>query len=297
MNATTSQASERVEQRVTLRQWVARATCSLHTAGVRDARVAAEWLALEALGVDRAALYVRLDDCLPPTVAARLEAWLRRCAAREPVAYVVGRREFWSREFLVTPAVLVPRPESELLIEEALRRFPRARQGTPVCAGDIGTGSGCLAVTLACEWPGATVIASDISGPALAVARANAERHGVASRVHLLAACSLQAFAAESFDLLVANPPYLSTAELEGAEPELRFEPRAALDGGRDGLAVIRDLIADAGRVLRPGGWLLMEIGGTQREAVVNLLRQAGAREWWIRHDLAGWPRLAAGRW
>ncbi len=281
----------------TVRAWLAQATQTLTTAGVREARVAAEWLVLSALEIDRAALYTRLDETLSPGVAARLHSWLRRCAAREPVAYVVGRREFWSREFVVTPAVLVPRPETEHLIEAALACFPEAQRGSPIHACDVGTGSGCLAVTLACEWPGAVVVATDVSAAALSIARLNALRHGVAERMRFVRTGACQALPSKSFDVMLANPPYLSSAELDDAEPELHWEPRVALDGGADGLAVTRLLIAEAPRVLRPGGWFIVEVGAGQAATVVGLIERTGARQCWVRPDLAGWPRVVAARW
>ncbi|GBD26972.1 Release factor glutamine methyltransferase [bacterium HR30] len=281
----------------TVRAWLTEATRVLASAGVRDARVAAEWLALSALEIDRAALYARLGEALPPRAAARLDAWLQRCVAREPVAYVIGRREFWSREFVVTRAVLIPRPETEHLIEAALECFPDGHRGRRLQVCDVGTGSGCLGVTLACEWPAAVVLATDVSAAALAVARVNAQRHGVAARMHWVRTVALQGLADEGFDLLVANPPYLSWAELREAEPELEWEPRVALDGGEDGLAVIRLLVADAPRVLRPSGWFLLEVGAGQAEAVLRLVQHAGARQWFLRQDLAGWPRVVAAQW
>lgn len=297
MSELVAEAAAAVQSAASIRAWLLAAARLLHRAGVQDARVAAEWLMLAALDIDRAALYARLAEPLSPATRSQLDAWLQRCAAREPVAYVVGQREFWSRDFLVTHAVLVPRPETEHLIETALDCLPKAQRGARVNVCDVGTGCGCLAVSLACEWPGAEVMATDVSAAALAVARANARRHGVAERVRFVRTSVLEAFAPRSFDLIVSNPPYLSSAELEVAEPELSWEPRVALDGGADGLEILRALAADAQRVLRPGGWLVVEVGAAQAATVEQLVRQAGARQCFSRRDLAGWVRVVAARW
>lgn len=294
-------AAERARQTLqpsalTLRNWVAVATELLDDAGVRDARIAAEWLAMAALGITRAELYARLGEALPATARARLSAWLDRARAREPVAYVVGEREFWSRSFTVTPAVLVPRPETEHVVEAALDCFPEARAGEPVHVCDVGTGSGCIAVSLACEWPRARVLATDVSLPALEVARWNAHRHGVLNRVHVVCSSALEALQPASLDLVVANPPYLTTEEWKHAQPELRWEPRLALDGGADGLEVVRSIVAGARRVLRPGGWLILEVGATQAPEVEAWLREATMQTVFARTDLAGWPRVVGAR-
>ncbi|GIW43570.1 MAG: release factor glutamine methyltransferase [Candidatus Binatia bacterium] len=281
---------------LTLRNWLAAATALLDNVGVRDARIAAEWLAMAALGMDRAGLYARLGETLSVEAAARLSVWLDRCRAREPVAYIVGEREFWSRAFTITPAVLVPRPETEHVVEAAVDCFPEGRTGEAVRVCDVGTGSGCIAVSLACEWPRAFVLATDVSLPALRVARRNAQRHGVVDRMYFVCSHALDGLSPASLDLVVANPPYLTTEEWNRAEPELRWEPRLALDGGADGLDVVRAIVEGARRALRPGGWLILEVGATQAQRVEALLREAGMERGFVRHDLAGWPRVIAAR-
>jgi release factor glutamine methyltransferase len=282
---------------ITLREWLIDASAALLRAGVSDAHVAAECLLMAALGYDRAQLFARLGATLPPELLPQLDGWLQRCLAREPLAYVLGEREFWSRTFVVSPAVLVPRPETEHLVEVALACFPEAARGATIRACDVGTGSGCLAATLAAEWPAAEVVATDVSAEALAVARENARRLGVAERVHFMLADGLGAFLPQSFDLVISNPPYLSETDWAHAEPELAYEPRVALDGGPDGLAVIRRIVAAAPRVLRRGGWLVLEMGSSQGDAVQELARQARAQHLFVQNDLAGWPRVVAARW
>jgi release factor glutamine methyltransferase len=231
------------------------------------AAVDAEVLARAAAGWDRAAYLARRDEPASGTVATRFEAFVRRREAREPVAYILGTREFWGLDFLVTPAVLIPRPETEFIVEAALARLTdRARRWR---IGDVGTGSGCLAVALAVELPHAQVTAIDISPEALEVAHANAGRHGVADRV-TFARTSLLDGVDGPFDLIVANPPYVPRALRPGLSPDVRdHEPDAALyGGGDDGLDEIRALLAQAPSRLAPDGWLQMEFGFAQGDAV-----------------------------
>jgi release factor glutamine methyltransferase len=249
---------------------LAAAVARLAAAGVTEARANAEVLLAYALGTTRAGLVVAARRPLGGGPAARYEALVARAAAREPVQYVVGEREFWSMPIAVDPRVLIPRPVTELLVETVLRVAPRARR---VC--DVGTGSGAIAAALACELPAAAVWACDRDGGALAVARANLARH--APRVALVCADLVSAFRPGAFDLLVANLPYVADTELPTLEPEVRdHEPRLALAGGADGLAVVRRLIAAAPVALAPGGWLVMESGRGQAPGVRAALADAG---------------------
>jgi release factor glutamine methyltransferase len=227
---------------------------------------------------------------VPPAAAVRLDGLVARRLAREPVFQVVGRREFWSLDLQVDRRVLCPRPESELLVEAALGLVPAAGRVL-----DCGTGSGALAAALARELPGAQVVASDRSADALAVATANLTR--LAPRVAIVRGDWLTAFRANVFDVVVANPPYVEQAALARLAPEVRdWEPRAALDGGPDGLAAIRALLATAPRVLRAGGWLVMELGAGQSPEARRLAGRAPWAASEIRSDAAGIDRVLVAR-
>jgi release factor glutamine methyltransferase len=270
---------------------LASAVARLRSAGVAEPEADAQVLLAHALATSRAEVIAAARDPLGPAAAVRLEALLSRRAAREPVAYVVGVREFWSLPLAVDRRVLIPRPETELLVETALRRAPHARRVL-----DVGTGSGAVAAALARELPRATVWASDCSLGALAVARGNCARHALGIR--LLASDLLAAVRGRSTDLVVSNPPYVSEPDLAAVAPEVReFEPREALAAGVDGLAVLRRLVADGARVLVPGGWLLVEIGAGQATMVQRLFEATGCyTETVIEHDHAGIPRVVGAR-
>lgn len=267
----------------------------LRKAGVGEAEANAELLLLHALGLSKAEL---LRDLREPFPAERLERWerlLARKAAGEPVQYIVGGQHFFGRWFEVTPAVLIPRPETELLAEAVLNEASRWEDASSLAVLDVGTGSGALAVTLAAERPGWRVTASDLSPDALAVARGNAERHGVAGRMAFVLGDLLEPFVAAgaAADVLVSNPPYIPSADIAGLQREVRdFEPRLALDGGADGLAPYRRM-AEQLRLLpalpRLVAW---EVGAGQASDVAGLLRQAAAwREIRFVRDYAGIDR------
>jgi len=361
---------------------LAEATAALRAAGVPTPRLDAEILLAEACGFDRTALYASLREPVPAAAAPRFRDLLVRRLRREPVAYLIGRQEFWSLDFAVTPDVLIPRPETELLVEVALaavcsrrangwtlsgevvsrgdavatsesdrgpginsraeslrsplkgtptslsavgfsrlgttepgKSFPGVGDGTPALrswtharkegAGqednplalcDVGTGSGCIAVALARALPQAEVWALDVSARALAVAETNARRHGVAERIRFVESDLFAAVAGWRFDMVVSNPPYLSEDDRCDLQPEVGYEPRVALDGGRSGLEVIRRFLAGARSALREDGCLLMEIGATQAADVAALARRAGFGELSVRPDAAGLPRVVAGR-
>ena len=275
------------------------ATTRLEAAGFSpaDARVDARVLARHAFGLDEAGLIVRELDGPPTNGFARYVSLVARRASHEPVAYILGSREFYGREFEVTPAVLIPRPETELIVELALARFPDRR--APLEIVDVGTGSGCLAVTLALEFERALVVATDVSAEALEVASRNARRHGVASRVafHQVSLVT----SADKADLVVSNPPYVPIGQRHALPADVRdFEPHVALFSGADGLAIIRSLVrhvADAGVLARGTGWLLFEIGVGQADAVRRLLDEDGRYEdVTLADDLQGIPRTACAR-
>lgn len=249
----------------------------------------AEWLARHALRLDRASLLSCLRDEWPSTVPrAALDALVARRTAREPMAYIIGNQEFFGRDFEVGPGVLIPRPETELLAEEALRRLDPDR---PCRVLDIGTGSGCLAVTLACERPLAQVSATDVSEDALLIAVRNAARHQATVAWHH---GTLLADAPGPWDLIVSNPPYIAERDRATLMAEVvRYEPAQALFSGPEGLDVIAGLIACAPEALVVGGTLLMEIGAGQEAAVAALVDRAPSlRLEAIRPDLQGIPRI-----
>ena len=234
--------------------------------GIAQPRTDAEVLLAHVLKMERIQLYLRYDQPLQPRELTEYREAVRRRAAREPVQYITGRQEFWSLELEVTPAVLIPRPETEILVAKALALLDQRGAVAPWVL-DLGTGSGAIAVALTHEHPALRVIATDVCMTALAVARRNAERHGVADRIQLVAMDLGSAFspARASFDVIVSNPPYIASSEIPGLAAEIRnFEPRNALEGGSQGLAVIYRIVDQAYQHLRPSGSLLVEIGQDQ---------------------------------
>jgi release factor glutamine methyltransferase len=278
---------------VKLAQALHEATEALRAAGIEDAAwLEAEVLLRHALDLDRAHLYARLQEDLSSGDQAVFHSLLARRLAHEPTAYIVGQREFYGLDLETTPAALIPRPETELLVEEALSR---ACGREPLLIVDVGTGNGAIAVALAVHLPQAVLVAIDLSRDALSLAVRNARRHAVESRVSFLQA-DLLAPLAQAADLIVANLPYVRSADWEGLPPEIReHEPRAALDGGPDGLREIERLLGQAPPYLRPGGSLLVEVGPPQAAPALALARRcfpdAAAR---ILPDAAGLDRLLA---
>ena len=269
--------------------------------------LAAELLLMHALGRDRTWLYTHPEEVLEPAGSEKYFALIARRAAGEPTQYLTGKQEFGGLEFEVTPAVLIPRPETEHVMEVALARLgPRGLKihmdtGLPrerLRIADVGTGSGCLAISLAYELPHAEVFATDISAPALEVAHRNATRHAVADRIHFLQSDLLEALRPESrsFDLIVSNPPYVGRNESAELQREVRdHEPAAALFAGPTGVEIYARLIEEAGKLLRPGGMLVLELGYNSAEHVRAILAE---QKCWANvsftNDLAGIPRVAA---
>lgn len=248
---------------------------ALATVGVPSPRLDTEVLLAHVLGWNRARLYARPEHPLTRAQRDAFFSTVRRRTRHEPVPYIVGHREFYRLDFLVDRRVLIPRPETELLVAKALENAVRQEpgKGQPLLA-DAGTGSGIVAISLAVNLPRATVYATDTSPDALAVAAANAARHGVASRVHLLQGDLLQPVP-ERVHIITANLPYIPTGRLPGLAPDVvEYEPLTALDGGPDGLALIRRLLAEAGDRLLPGGAILLEIDAEQGAKVVALGQQ-----------------------
>jgi len=245
---------------------------------------------MHVLGRDRAYLLTHPETILSPEQAALYEEWLSRRARHEPVQYIIGEQEFFGLKFRVTPDVLIPRPETEHLVEGALACIER--ESTPRIA-DIGTGSGAIAVALAHALPNAQVTALDNSPAALAVARGNAGMHGVGERIRFIESDLLTAVHGEHFDMIVSNPPYVAAGE--ELEAQVRdYEPPSALFAGEDGLDIYRRLIPQAFAALKPGGWLLLEIGYGQRDALAQLLSQWTSLSFIA--DLQGIPRVACAQ-
>lgn len=252
-----------------------------------ESRLEAELLMAKSLDRPRAWLYGHADEELPHAAAERLATLVQRRLAGEPVAYILGSREFFGRDFLVNPGVLIPRPETELVIELALQHLPRG----PCRLIDVGTGSGCIALTLAAERPAWEITAVDLSPAALAVCASNAQRLGL-ERVRRLESDLLGSVAGERFDAIVSNPPYVAAGDPHLARGDLRHEPACALSAGADGLAIIQRLIAQARETLEPGGWLIVEHGHDQGPAVAGLMARSGLAEIATHRDLAGIDRV-----
>lgn len=255
--------------------WLREATKSLLTAGVNEPRLDAELLLSRHLGLTRAALLAQPDRLLSSAEAETLAALLARRATREPLPYILGVREFFGLCFAVDPRVLIPRPETELLVERALWLASHMSLSGPLRIADVGTGSGCIAVALAVHLSHALIYATDVSAEALAVAQRNAAMQGVASRIRFLWG-DLLSPVPQSVHLIVANLPYIPAQEWETLPPEVgRFEPRSALDGGSDGLDLVRRLLTQAPSYLLSGGALLLEVGAGQGETVTRRARAA----------------------
>ncbi len=258
--------------------------------GVENARLEAEWLLSAALDLDRVGLYVNFEKPLLPEELTAFRGMIGRRAKREPLQYILGTQEFMGLEFRVTPAVLIPRHDTETLVLEAMSRAGSAKRVL-----DLGAGSGCIAVTLAKLLPTAQVTAVDCSAESLAIAAENAQRNNVT--VRFFTGSLFEPLAGERYDLIVSNPPYIPTADLAGLQPEVReYEPRGALDGGADGLDFYRLIIPAAPSYLVSGGRLMVEVGIGQAEAVQELFAAAGFTEIFIASDPGNVQRVVGGR-
>jgi len=261
----------------------------LSEAGVAEPRREAGSLLAHALSRDRSFVIAHAGDALNDSEGGAFRSLIARRAGGEPLQYITGQQEFFKLDFEVTPAVLIPRPETELIIEVALELLGDDPQ--PYFA-DIGTGSGCIAISILHELSAARAVATDVSTAALRVAQQNAERHGVADRLAVLESDCFSALdATRRFSLIASNPPYISDDELKSLQPEVNREPRAALAGGPDGLSVIRRLLLEAPQFLRPRGYFVFEIGFGQSEAVEHLIDRRAWHLLEIRTDLQKIPR------
>lgn len=265
-----------------------RATRLLRGAGIERPRAEARLLVAHALGRGPAELIAHRDEPLDDAAAALADALIARRASREPAAYILGRREFWGMDLRVSPATLIPRPESETLIEAAIAAFADRAAVRRIL--DLGTGSGCLLLAALLEFPGATGIGVESSPAALRVAEANAAALGLARRAAFTAGDWVAGITGR-FDLVLANPPYVACSDAASRVPELMHEPAAALFAGADGLAAYRAILPGLDSVLAPGGIAILELGAGQADAVSALADAAGLRPSGLRHDLAGIPR------
>lgn len=274
-----------------------RSTEYLAARGVEDARLDAERLAAHVLGVDRLRLYLDFERPLSEVELDALRKRVVRRGLREPLQQILGCQPFREITLRVTPDTLVPRPETEEVVDVALSELDRLSLPVPRVL-DLGTGTGCIAISVAVERPEARVTAVECSAPALAVARENAVSCGVAERLRLLSGDLFSPLAeGERFDLIVSNPPYLTPDEWRQAPPEVRdHEPKAALVGGDDGLACYRRMFGEAPQCLSPSGTVVVEIGATQGEAVAAIAREAGFRSVRVQQDLAGRDRVVVAR-
>ena len=299
--------------RSALKEGIAR----LRAANVPSHTLAAELLLMHALGRDRTWLYTHPEAVLDSAATEKYFALVARRASGEPTQYLTGKQEFWGLEFQVTPAVLIPRPETEHVVEVALERLgpcgikinlQTGEPSAPLRIADVGTGSGCLAVALAHELPHAEIFATDISEAALAVAKRNAARHGVANRIHFLHTNLLEEVLHESriashesllFDLIVSNPPYIARNEADQLPREVRdHEPSLALFPGPTGVEIYARLIEQAASLLRPGGTLVLELGYDSANHVRGIFAaQPGWTNVSLTNDLAGIPRVIAADW
>jgi len=258
--------------------------------GVENARLEAEWLLSAALGLDRVGLYVNFEKPLLPDELAAFRGMVSRRVKREPLQYILGSQEFMGLEFRVTPAVLIPRHDTETLVQEAVNLA-----GNAMRALDIGTGSGCIAVALAKLLPHTQVVAVDSSDAALDVARENAVLNGVT--VRFVTGSLFEPFGGERFDLIVSNPPYIPTSDLAKLQPEVReYEPKGALDGGPDGLDFYRLIIPAAPAYLNPGSRLMVEVGIGQAEAVKGMFADGGFDDIFTARDPGNIERVVSGK-
>ncbi len=294
----------------TIAQVLSWAEAAFTTAGLANPRLDAEVLLVHSLSLNRAGLYAHLHTVLSPAQIAAFQQLIHRRLQHEPVQYITGVQEFWSLDFTVNPDVLIPRPETELVVETALRLLSQASSLKSQVSSlksqvsslilDVGTGSGCIAIALATELPTAEIWATDISAGALAVAEANAHRHNVHHRIRFLHGSVFAPLAdqPQGFDVIVSNPPYIARDDLLTLQPEVRdWEPRHALDGGNDGLDFYRQLLSEAPGYLTANGWLVLEIGDGQGEVLMSEFhRHPEFRESFQTADYAGRERIVAAR-
>lgn len=271
-------------------------TDSLRTGSIQSPALESYVLLAKASAVrDLGEIYARPEKEIEPEIEQHYLSLIDRRIKREPSAYILGRKEFYSREFSVNPGVLIPRPETELLAEQALRALDSME--SPI-ALDLGTGSGCLAVTIARECPGAFIVASDISRDALETASENARDHSAHDCINFVEADALTPFKEDLFDIIVSNPPYIAEGDLSSLEPEVRdYEPLESLVAGPDGLRIIRKIVTDAPGVLKDGGYCLIEVGIGQSGITMELFQKRGFTDIRTIRDFSGIERVVEAKW
>ena len=282
---------------MTVAEWLAKGEALLIERGVPEAKASAEFLMAEMLGVGRGAALLRGRQELSEKQTHQYSTWIRERAKRLPLAYILGSQPFLGIQIAVTRDSLIPRPETEELVLECERLVKSLKVAAPKIL-EIGTGTGCVAIALAQLLPQATVFATDVSDKALDLARNNALTHHVSNRIRFVREdlfsnkAGLRGWA----DILVSNPPYIPTMDLDGLEPEVLFEPRLALDGGKDGLDAIRAIVAAAPKMLKPGGYLALEIEARQGAVVAKMLAAAEFQGVMIKKDASGRDRMAIAK-
>jgi release factor glutamine methyltransferase len=267
----------------------------LRQSGIENPELEASLLLSRTLGINVTDIYAHSEKEINADKVGEFNQLIQRRIKREPIAYILGEKEFYSRSFIVTPKVLIPRLETEILVEEALAIVQDISSPSII---DIGTGSGCIAVTISCECGNARVFATDISLEALRIALENVKRYDVLRRVSFICSDYLTSFKDKSFDIVLSNPPYISEGDLFSLEPDVGdFEPMLALLGGRDGLDRIRRIASQAKRVLKNGGWCILEVGAGQSERALEIFEELGFNYISFAKDLSGTKRVIKGKW
>jgi len=268
---------------------------TLTKSGIENPGLEASLLLSRALSINPSDIHSNPEREIRPDNVEEFNCLLERRIKREPIAYILGEKEFYSRQFAVTPNVLIPRPETEILVEEILN-LTRSIPSPSII--DIGTGSCCIAVTLGCEIEDAALYASDISFEAIAVAKLNAKRHDQSAKISFVCSAFLSCFKKESFDLVVSNPPYVEAASFGALEPDVReYEPKLSLYGGENGLNCIGAIISQSKRVLKNGGWCILEVGAGQSERVLEIFLESGFNNISFIKDISGMERVVKGKW
>ncbi len=267
----------------------------IRQSGIENPELEASVLLAKALSIEAKDIYAYPEREFGPEEVEEFNRLLERRIRREPIAYILGEREFYSRSFMVTPDVLIPRPETEVLVEEALKILENFTSPSII---DVGTGSGCIAVTLGCERRDARILATDISYEALLIAGKNADRHGVSKGVSFICSDLLGCFKDESFDLVVSNPPYVKRSDYASLDRDVRdYEPKLSLLGGEEGIEYIKEIVLQSKRALKKGGWCIVEIGVDQSGKVTEMLEEAGFKDISLTRDLSGVERVIKGKW
>jgi release factor glutamine methyltransferase len=268
---------------------------SLRESHAENPELEASLLLSKVLSINAVDIYAYPERKVASDKVEEFRQLLERRLRREPVAYILGEKEFYSRPFIVSPDVLIPRPETEILVEEALKVAKNVSHPLVV---DAGTGSGCIAITISCECQDAQIFATDISFEALLIADANSKRHRVVEKISLVRTDFLSSFEEESIDLALSNPPYITDSDFSKLESNVKdFEPKESLLGGEDGLNCMRKIVHQAGRVLKNGGWCIVEVGDGQSENVSEIFDYVGFRDVSSVRDLSGIERVIKGKW